>query len=775
MRINLGIRRRLAPLLQNDRRKIELLNALLFSLPGTPIIYYGDEIGMGDNVYLGDRDGVRTPMQWSADRNAGFSQANPQRLYLPVIIDPEYHFETVNVEAQRSNPSSMWWWMHRLIALRTRNNVFGRGDLRFLDPENSKVLAFIRSPHDGEEGDEILVVANLSRYAQAVELDLSDHVGSTPVELFGHTAFARVGQLPYYLTLAPYGFYWFRLDPRPAQGDRSTPAELPLVSLTDSGSVAAGRARASVERALATWLPTRRWFAGKSRLVRSVSITDVVNLDDRRSSPTQLVFVSVDYTEGDPEAYCVPLAVQRVTEDGMDESRAGDVIARVKRRQDRDEVLVDAFADPTTAANLTRIAVRQLARKGAKGELSGWSAPEFRKVAKSNELPPTVSGAEQSNSSVMLGDEAIVKLYRRLDEGTSPELEIGQHLRQIGFDRGASLLGSVTYQRPRADPTTVAVFHQLVPNEGDAWRYALDQLNGYYERVLARADEPEAALVLADSLSTEPVDPPSEVWDIMGVSLSAADLIGRRTAEMHIALCTGDSPAFTPEPFTTLYQRSLYQSVLGEARGTLRLLRSNRSSLSDELCALIDALPQDRMYARLDAVRTRKIETVRTRLHGDYHLGQVLWTGRDFVIIDFEGEPSRSVGQRRLKRSPLRDVAGMMRSFHYAASVGLREQVERGSFASLAAAELRLGRWCRFWVDWMSARYIAGYLEACSGEPFVPADTSDLRLLLDLFLLEKCCYEVRYELNHRPDWVDIPLRAISDLVGVFPETEESAR
>ena len=217
MRVNLGIRRRLAPLLGNHRRRIELMKGLLFSLPGTPIIYYGDEIGMGDNIYLGDRNGVRTPMQWSADRNAGFSRANPQRLYLPVIIDPEYNYETINVEAQQNNRYSFLWWMKRLIALRKRYKAFGRGTIEFLHPENRKVLVFLRRYQE----ENILVVANLSRFVQYLELDLSAFRGWVPVEMFGRIEFPPVGELPYFLTLGPHSFYWFSLEER-----RATPKRL---------------------------------------------------------------------------------------------------------------------------------------------------------------------------------------------------------------------------------------------------------------------------------------------------------------------------------------------------------------------------------------------------------------------------------------------------------------------------------------------------------------------------------------------------------------------
>ena len=254
-RVNLGIRRRLAPLLQNHRQRIELMNALLFSLPGTPVLYYGDEIGMGDNIYLGDRNGVRTPMQWSADRNAGFSRANPQQLFLPLIVDHEYHHESVHVEAQQRNSHSLLWWMRRLIALRKRSLAFGRGRLELLHPNNRRVLAFLRHYRD----EQILVVANLSRFTQYVELDLSAFRGLAVFELFGRTAFPPIDERPYVLTLAPYAFHWFALE---APAVAATPLQRggtrpPVPTVTVSGpweAVLGGKAATGVEQALLGYL-----------------------------------------------------------------------------------------------------------------------------------------------------------------------------------------------------------------------------------------------------------------------------------------------------------------------------------------------------------------------------------------------------------------------------------------------------------------------------------------------------------------------------------------
>src|SRR5947208_727828 len=313
-RLNLGIRRRLAPLLGNDRRRIELMNGLLFSLPGTPVLYYGDEIGMGDNIFLGDRNGVRTPMQWSADRNAGFSRANRQRLYLPVITDPEYHYETVNVEAQQGNPHSIYSWTKRLIALRKRHRAFGRGTLELLRPENRKVLAYVR-----EYGSEkILCIANLSRFLQAVELDLSKWKGLVPVQLFSSNQMPVVGDNPYFLTMGPHAFYWFAMQPRAApsiQSDGGQPARvLPEVRVAGGWEAAlVGGSKEALEAVLLGYIPQRRWFGGKARRIKTATITDVVSVPGAEGN-SYLTSVVIGYAEGDPDTYMLPVAYANAAE-----------------------------------------------------------------------------------------------------------------------------------------------------------------------------------------------------------------------------------------------------------------------------------------------------------------------------------------------------------------------------------------------------------------------------------------------------------------------------
>jgi maltose alpha-D-glucosyltransferase/alpha-amylase len=772
-RINLGIRRRLAPLLGNDRRRIELMNALLFSLPGTPVIYYGDEIGMGDNFYLGDRNGVRTPMQWSSDRNAGFSTANPQRLYLPVIIDPEYHYESVNVEAQRNNPHSLLNWMKRLVAIRKRSQAFGRGAIEFLTPSNRKVLAFLRRFGD----DDILVVANLSRFVEYVELDLSAHRGRVAVEMFGRKPFPPIGDLPYLLTLGPHSFYWFSLEPGQPRGESAqvSLAERPTIRLAATWPAALrGRDREAIEAVLPTVLRGRRWFGAKARPLRSAHIEEALPMGGPDATAA-LLLVRAEHTDGGSDRYMMPLAYARGAQATVlrhDKPHAVliEVDSREAEGDDEGAVLFDALEDPAFCTALLEDVARRRRWRGQAGELVAEPTRAFRTLRgdPSVPLPPSLMRAEQSNSSVVYGDRFVLKIFRRLTEGLNPELEIGRFLTErTHFEHIARVAGSFEYRAPRREPVTTGILQSFVPNEGDAWSWTLDHLKRFYEVALTRGrehGEPEVpGGSLLDLVAGPP--PPEIALETAGAHLEHARLLGQRTGELHLALASDDTnPDFAPEPFSTLYQRSLYQSMRNLSARAFETLRERIGTLPEEVAGEAERLLllEDRVLARFHAVLGARIEAARIRCHGDYHLGQVLFTGNDFVIIDFEGEPARSLGERRLKRSPLRDVAGMLRSFDYASQGSLKAFVTEGSLRAEDAPRLR--PWSRFWRQWVSSAFLRAYLRTLQRSTLLPRNPGQLEALLGALVLEKAVYEVIYELNSRPDWAGIPLRSILDLI-----------
>ncbi|HVL54117.1 MAG TPA: maltose alpha-D-glucosyltransferase [Vitreimonas sp.] len=769
MRINLGIRRRLAPLLGNHRRRIELLNGLLFSLPGTPVIYYGDEIGMGDNVYVGDRNGVRTPMQWSGNRNAGFSEANRQQLYLPVITDPEYHYEAINVDVQQGNPHSLLWWMKRLIDLRKRHAAFSRGTLEFLHPENRRILAFIR-----RHGDEtLLVVANLSRYVQHVELDLSAFAGRIPTEMFGRVEFPVAGDRPYGLTLHPHAFLWFSLEPASDApgGAAPSPSDLPVLAPVGSiEELARGSHAERLGKVLVPWIQARRWYRGKARRIRGSRIIDTIPVPLAEGRALSILF-EIDYTDGDPETYHVPVAQ---LEPAVARALLADTphggIARFRGTDARADsaLLVDATLVPEFGSALLRIVGERRRVRGTSGELIGRPAKAFRALRGrgENAITATPITSEQSNSSVVLGERMILKLYRAVEAGLNPDLEIGRFLSDREFTHVPMVGGAIEYRGPDGTTSAAAILQQFVPNEGDVWQYTLDTMPNYFERAVANREPPPRLPVSASALvAASHAEPDGIARDTVDAYLETAELLGIRTGELHSVLASeSDDRAFAPEPFSELYQRSVFQSILGTVRGALRLLERQRGSLGEAAAADAERVLElsGEVDRRLRALLAGKLGGMRIRNHGDFHMGQVLHTGRDLIIIDFEGEPTRPLGERRLKRSPLRDVAGMLRSFHYAVH-GSVLRSELG--ASIRREdEAALAPWVRAWYHWVSAAYLYGYRQAVTDATFLPADDGEWAILLDAFLLHKAFYEVSYELGNRPDWVSIPLRGIVELL-----------
>ncbi len=768
-RINVGIRRRLAPLLGNDRRRIELLNGLLLSLPGTPVLYYGDEIGMGDNFYLGDRNGVRTPMQWSADKNAGFSRANPQRLYLPVIVDPEYHYEAVNVEAQQANQHSLLWWTRRMITLRKRHPAFSRGSIEFLQPENHRVLAFLR--RYGKET--LLVVANLSRFAQHAELDLAAFAEMTPVELFGRSAFPRIGTAGYGLVLSPHAFFWFSLvnDPaqfrRAKQGAPGALAESRIPVLAGEGpwwSWLTGKGRKDLETALLDVLPSRRWFRGAARTLRDVEITEAVPVGD-----AAVVLLGVDYTEGEAETYALPLAFAPDADPKLVGRlrRAGSppVVARLESDvPEGTGLLYDPFGEPGFSRQLVAAIAQGERFRGQRGELVATALPIFPEIRGDAALPLR---AGRSETSVRFGNRLILKLLRKLEPGIHPDLEISRFLtEQTGFRHTPRVAGVLEIQERRSEPMTLGILREFVANEGDAWSYTLDALGRYFDRALAVWGLIERVPIPAEPLiELAERQIPADDFERIGTYLPTVQLLAERTAELHIALASGREKDFQPEPFSELYQRSLYDSMRSLTKKNFRLLRQHLGSLPPTVRETAERVlaAEERILERFRRLTTRKLAAERIRIHGDYHLAQVLYTGRDLVILNFEGEPWRSLSQRRLKRSPLKDVAVMLRSFQYAAYVKLFEETSAGMASPESLPVLE--SWALFWERWVSSAFLQAYLRRAQGTSFLPPASEERAILLESYLLKRAIYELGSELENRPEWVRIPLQGIWQILG----------
>ena len=770
MRINIGIRRRLAPLVDNNRRRIELLNSLLFSFPGTPILYYGDEIGMGDNIYLGDRNGVRTPMQWSGDRNAGFSRASPAKLFSPVIMDPVWGYEAINVEAQQGDPSSLLSWMRNMISLRKLFSVFGRGTLTFLHPENRKVLAYVR-----ELGDQlVLCIANLSRFAQPVTLDLSAYEGMVPIEMLGYVEFPTINRQPYPITLGPYGFFWLELQPSPdaelvepqAEGASSV---LSVSDALDWQSIFTNAGHVITERMLPEFLPKQRWFGAKSRQIASTAVLDwgvlqpsATTATSTSSSSVALMFTQVNYTEGEPEIYLLPLKILLGEEAEALRESAPTAILGALLSSTGSGVLADAlYSDETSTALLNTIANgSEVTMQG--GVMRGIPSSLFAELrGNTAALPPRRSSAEQSNTSIFFGDRLIMKLFRRQQFGANPDVEIGRFLtEQTPFRNIAPFAGAIEYHAAGVESATIAMLQALVPNEGDGWQWTIEELGRYYE-ACATSQFPATQLPRAAAAIDKTSSAMHQARDFAGFYLGAACTLGKRTAEMHLALGSPTSnPAFSPEPVDVAYLAALGEELAAHGAAAFDVLRGSLSALSDDTVEMAGLVLSRRraILARVASPGDIGAGSLRTRVHGDYHLGQVLRSKGDFVILDFEGEPARTLEERRTKQSPMKDVAGMVRSFSYAAFAALTR------FTARRPQDFeRLEPWARLWEAAVVEEYLNSYVDTMGQSGIVPQEPGAFRALLDVYLLDKALYELVYELNNRPGWVRIPLAGILSL------------
>ncbi len=769
-RINLGIRRRLAPLMENDRRKIELLNGLLLSMPGTPVLYYGDEIGMGDNVFLGDRDGVRTPMQWSFDRNGGFSRADPASLYLPPIMDPVYGFGAVNVEAQSRSPSSLLNWTKRLIAARLTRRALGRGTLRLLYPSNRKVLVYLREWQD----ETILCVVNLSRSAQAVELDLSEFRGRQVVEVLGRASFPPVGESFYLLTLPGHSFFWFELV-SPSAADISAmlqaqpPEFVTLVMPQGWRDLFTHHNLPQLERDIIPgFLPRQRWFGAKDQRLRPAHILvqgEVANPapDSADTKPNTFLLQAVEavLANGERQRYFLPLAaVWSPSGTELRQALAPATLAELRQAR-REGALVDALSQDGFALALADAVAREAsvmlgAPEGGTWEMRFRHMPGFAQATPPERLVVRRLGAEQSNSSILFEDYAVLKVYRRLQAGPHPEIEMSRFLTErAGFANTPPLLATIELAEPadagKSAPTSaMGVMFGFVRNQGDGWTLALDYLLRYLDHVLNE----EAPGATPHGRSPDMPDPDPDHF-----FLALARQLGLRVAQMHRALAEAadDDPAFAPEPITREDLAEWRHDLEAAAEDMLARLGRARADMPEGIRDLADAVLGARGHLSecIRLLAPEETAGLKTRYHGDLHLGQVLAVQNDFHIIDFEGEPARPLAARRLKSSPLRDVAGMIRSFEYAATTAVRQIAETRPAALARMAEIA-DAWRQRAVD----GFRAAYRHEMRGCHAYPANKLQAKGLIDFFALEKAVYEVNYELANRPGWVGIPLNGI---------------
>jgi maltose alpha-D-glucosyltransferase / alpha-amylase len=766
-----GVQRRLAPFLDGERAAIELFYGLLLSLPGVPEISYGDEIGMGDDLHLGDAGGARTPMRWTGDTGAGFSTAPA-----PLLAEPP--LGAASVEEQRQDQCSLLSAVKRLVALRRVHPALSRGAVLPLEPDNKKVAAFVRT-----HGDEsVLVVANLSRFVQAARIELPGHLGLVPVELAGRSELPAIGEGGATVTLGPRGLYWLALErPRkaaaPVAPEGAPPAERKALRVPSvSRSLLLREGRRALEEALPAFLRRSRWFAGKARTIRSATLFEAlpVPFGDREGF---VAVAEVVYMDGESEAYVLPLAVSlggRARE--IRATLAHFALADLQvgaRAAATPGVVHDALVEEAFLLALLDLFRSGHRLRGSAGEVHTVLIHPFdsRLGGERGGRTARLIKGEQSNSCMVFGEKVILKLFRRLEEGLSIDLEMGRFLTErCSFPHAPRLVGWLGYERKSGEQTALAVLQDFVPNRGDAWKFTLEELGRYYERSLAesRGDAGSSSgAVPPRPASLFDGEPPPAARRRVGAYLEAARLLGVRVAELHLALGSdATDPAFAPEPTTARDQASMVQSLRSLMKRVFRLLSQNLRHLPASIQPGAKALLGEKrlVAAQFDAFRERPMPVPRIRCHGDLHLGQMLYTGDNFVFIDFEGEPARPLAERRRKRAGLLDVAGMIRSFHYAAAIALSERLERGGPVTPRSRAVLEGA-ARLWQTSTSATFLVGYVQKMGDSPLIPHDRRDLRVLLSAFLLEKAIYELGYELQSRPAWVWIPLQGIRQILG----------
>lgn len=702
---------------------------------------------------------MRTPMQWSAEKNAGFSGADSQKLYLPVVIDSEYLYQSVNVQLQEQNSSSLLWWMKRVIAVKKQFKALRHGSLKFIDSGNPKVITFIRQYED----EIILAVINLSRFAQVIKPDLSDFANYVPQELFSQNIFPAIEEDPYVITLGSYDHYWFQLEKQKAYEEESGDTTLAEIKVKKQlKEIFEEDAKIYLEKkVLPAYIKTCRWYGGKARQLKNISVKENI-LIPVNGSQAYLLIIQVNYAAGAPENYVLTVSYTKGTEAGkMIKDNPQSIISRVKIGEESG-FLYDAIYSEDIRNHFLQMMQKKKKIKGGEGVLSAERSKNFNKLSGGAELPAhsRVLKAEQSNSSVLYGQTFFLKFYRHVEEGINPDAEMIRFLSEVkNFENVPPYAGSLEYQKAGSEPHVLALLQKFTSNQGDAWTVTLDAAGRYFERVISQKPESQNFnLNFENIFDVRFQDIPETLQKLIGTGFfEKARLLGKRTGQMHAALSSAQEPEFAPEPFSMFYQKSVYQTLqtntrkgLDFLRGSLKTLPSEKKKEAEKILSM-----EDKILEFCRGILKKKISAKKIRIHGDYHLGQVLSTDDDFMIIDFEGEPVRSPGERRLKYTAMRDVAGMVRSLHYAVySVFFQRSKVRPEEISL------MQPWIGPWYYYITGAFLSSYLEAIKGYDIVPEKKDELNILLNVFLIDKSIYEIGYELNNRPDWVIIPMQGI---------------
>lgn len=754
-RINLGIRHRLAPLMENNIRKIELMNLMLFSLNGTPVIYYGDEIGMGDNFYLGDRNGVRTPMQWTAGKNAGFSEANPQQLYLPVILDPDYKYESVNVENQQANPSSLLWFMKRVIQFRKKYKALSRGTMSFINVENPKILSYIRA----YEEETILVVMNLSRFAQPAELQLQDFGGYHTVEAISNIAFPDIPQNGhYFLSLTPYAAYFFVL--KPALQPEVKLKDLPVLKAENLQGLITGKNISLLENeVIAPYFLRSLWFIRKGRALRRLNVLKHA-LVEHRGKEFLLLLIELRFETGLPNMFFLPLANHTLhTDETLKNQYSESLIAHIEK-SNSSERLYDALYDPEFHQMLLENIISGTPVSKNNGNI--------RFVGDKKFIKEDLQYAERSrllntgnHVSIAFDTKYFLKIFRHVDVDTNSDVELNTYLSAAGFQQIPGFYGNIQWESGKG-VFTLGMLQELIEYHGDGYTYMLERLNNFYERISARKKHPVAEYNEKFLSRVNEHFLPEDVREFLGATVAdGIAMIGKATAGMHLRLASAkNQPDFQPEPFSLHYQRSLYSGFLSLLRYANNRLRKKLPELSEDAAIIANELliEEVEILEKLKRIYDHKIDVIKTRIHGNLDLKQILITGKDVAIINFEGDPTKSYSERRFKRSPLRDVAGIIRSIFYAGFEGLVFKFGRNN-----EEKEWLSEYARIWIQHVSGVFLHNYYHEVKDSKIIPPSEKEMDVLMRCFLIEKALSGLISKLNVEPEKAIIPLSLLREL------------
>lgn len=759
-RINLGIRRRLAPLMQNNRRKMELINVLLFSFPGTPCLYYGDEIGMGDNYYLGDRNGVRTPMQWTPDRNGGFSSANPQALFLPMIIDPEYHYEGINVETQERSPSSFLWWMRRFIAVyKMQQPVLGRGGIRFLRNENIRVLSFLREFHDSR----LLVVVNLSRFAQTAELDLEEFAGHVPVEAFGSTRFPLIGKTPYVLTLGGHDYYWLRLEKGTGVPRAETFTKSVLVHNEEYGIFS----EANLAKLEGTVLPHLAQIAARD-FPHADLPEELVILDTCMVRGGQLEsYIVLAEDPGTSRLQSTYLLMPSVSVERESDAGAGqeidDAVAYIKNKPGR-EVLTDGFHNPAAVYQLLGLMGGARKHHGRSGNFRTQThSPQLlRKLLAQHPGPVRLVRVTPHTCAYALDNVVYIKFYRRPSVGVNPEIEILAHLNAVKFPGVPRLLAGMFHQPPREDAMSIAVAMEYMQGAVDGESYISRALGRFFEDVQASGmAAPDFGTATSLAPSGEPTSEQIRMVESYGMDIFRQ--LGQRALAVHKALAAGEGPSMSPEPLGAFYMRSLYQVARNQTHRVVQGLEQERRAAVEAGRPPLREFPEKHILKRFARLQHMEGAGMRIRIHGDFRLANVLYLGKDLALSNFDGDAYLPVRERSIKRSPLRDVAAMLFSIGITAEKALQKHLERAP-----ADKNYLVPWMSLWRFTACNKFLDSYRAAAAGEDFLPHDEEKFFQLLAVSLFMGIERVIERRQKDKPEELPMLLDITHALLRLFP-------